>query len=170
VPGGSVIFRDFSPGLVTALLLYVPVNALIMRSALCEGLVSSKTLWMLFFAGGVLFWGFEIFGPLVLLVGVMVAWAWVLASYRKFTGHPVPVATFKALGVGQWFRFVTGALEFAGAVGLLIPATHLWAAAGLAVVMVGAALTHLVFIGGSATLAFILLAVLAVVIVIGRRR
>lgn len=80
--GGTIIFRDFSPGLITALLLYVPVNVLIMRSALDEGLASVKTLWMLFLAGGVLFWGFEIVGPLVLLVGVVTTWAWVLASAR----------------------------------------------------------------------------------------
>ena len=80
--GGTIIFRDFSPGLITALLLYVPVNVLIMRSALDEGLASVKTLWMLFLAGGVLFWGFEIVGPLVLLVGVVTTWAWVLVSAR----------------------------------------------------------------------------------------
>lgn len=74
--------RDFSPGLITAMLLYVPVNALIMRSALAEGWVSGTTLWILFVAGGALFWGFEVIGPPVLLAGVTATWAWALVSAR----------------------------------------------------------------------------------------
>ena len=80
--GGTLVFRDFSPGLITAMLLYVPVNVLIMRSALTEGWVSTKILWILFVAGGALFWGFEVIGPPVLLVGVTVTWLWVLVSAR----------------------------------------------------------------------------------------
>lgn len=101
---------------------------------------------------------------------ILLAAVFAFAAFRKFTGHPIPVETFEALGIGQWFRFLTGALELAGAVGLLVPATHLWAAAGLAIIMVGAALTHLVFIGGSAILAFILFAALTVVIAISFRK
>jgi putative oxidoreductase len=100
---------------------------------------------------------------------LLLAAVFTFAAYRKFTGHPVPVETFEALGLGQWFRFVTAALELVGAVGLLIPATHLWAAGGLAIVMVGAALTHLLLIGGSATLALVLLAALIGVLVVGLR-
>jgi putative oxidoreductase len=100
---------------------------------------------------------------------VLLAAVFAFAAYRKFTGHPIPVATFEGLGLGQWFRFVTGALELAGAVGLLIPATHLWAAAGLSLVMVGAAATHLFFVGGSAVLAFVLLGALVAVLAIGIR-
>jgi len=80
--GGTLVFRDFSPGLITAMLLYVPVNVLIIRSALAEGWVSGKILWILFVAGGALFWGFEVIGPPVLLVGVTVTWLWVLVSAR----------------------------------------------------------------------------------------
>jgi len=80
--GGTLVFRDFSPGLITAMLLYVPVNVLIMRSALAEGWVSGRTLWILFVAGGALFWGFEIIGPPVLLAGVTATWAWALVSAR----------------------------------------------------------------------------------------
>lgn len=100
---------------------------------------------------------------------VLLAAVFAFAAYRKFTGHPIPVATFQGLGLGQWFRYLTGVLELAGAVGLLIPAIHLWAAAGLALVMVGAAATHLFFVGGSAVLAFVLLGALVVVLAIGMR-
>ena len=101
---------------------------------------------------------------------VLLAAVFAFAAYRKFTGHPIPVATFEGLGLGQWFRYLTGLLELAGAVGLLIPAIHLWAAAGLALVMVGAAATHLFFVGGSAVLAFVLLGALVVVLAIGMRK
>jgi hypothetical protein len=78
----TVVFADFSPGLITALLLYIPVNLIIMRAALKEGLVTSQNLWTLFIAGGLLFWAFEFWGPIVLAVGVLTQWAWVLISAR----------------------------------------------------------------------------------------
>ena len=47
------------------------------------------------------------------------------------------------LGLGQWFRYFTGALELSGAIGLLIPKVRFWAALQIAVVMVGATFTNL---------------------------
>jgi hypothetical protein len=43
------------------------------------------------------------------------------------------VDLFADIGVGQWFRLVVGALELAGAIGLLIPRLAWLAALGLAV-------------------------------------
>jgi hypothetical protein len=81
--GGTVWFSDFSPGLITALALYLPVNWLIARSALAEGLVTMRQLGILFIAGGALFWAFEMIGPLVLLVSTLATWAWALVSARS---------------------------------------------------------------------------------------
>jgi membrane protein implicated in regulation of membrane protease activity len=79
-----------------------------------------------------------------------------VAMYRKLDGDPLPMATFEALGAGQWFRVLTGLLEGAGAIGLLIPPVALFAAIGLAIVMIGAIATHWFVIGGSAALAIVL--------------
>lgn len=67
------------------------------------------------------------------------------------------VATFEMIGIGQWFRYLTGLLEVAGAVALFMPRSAFYGAALLAMVMTGAVATHLVILGGSAMPAFILL-------------
>ena len=81
--GGTLVFSDFSPGLITAIALYLPVNGLIARSALAEDLVTPRQLGLLFIGGGALFWAFEYLGPVVLLVTVPATWAWALASGRR---------------------------------------------------------------------------------------
>ena len=80
--GATIAFRDFSPGLITAILLYVPVNLLIARSALQEEWVSPRQLGVIFIAGGILFWAFEFVGPPVLLVATLATWIWALNSGR----------------------------------------------------------------------------------------
>src|SRR5688500_5624384 len=72
-----------------------------------------------------------------------------MAGIMKLTGAPDMIALFEAVGVGQWFRYVTGALEVGGAVLLLIPALAGVGALLLAGVMAGAVAAHLFVIGGS---------------------
>lgn len=81
--GGTLVFSDFSPGLITAMALYVPVNFIIARAALSEGLLNKQQLGMLFVAGGVLFWAFEYIGPVVLMIATLVTWGWTLVSARS---------------------------------------------------------------------------------------
>src|SRR5258708_34863922 len=59
------------------------------------------------------------------------------------------VQLFAQIGVGQWFRYLTGGLEGLGAVALLVPALAELGALLLVLVMIGAVGTHLVVIGGS---------------------
>jgi uncharacterized membrane protein YphA (DoxX/SURF4 family) len=61
----------------------------------------------------------------------------------KLTGSPEMVDLFATIGAGQWLRYVVGALEAAGAVGLLVPRLAGLAALGLAALMVGATVTNL---------------------------
>ena len=42
-------------------------------------------------------------------------------GFLKLSGNPQLVSLFQAIGIGQWFRFLTGSLEVAGAILLLIP-------------------------------------------------
>ena len=84
------------------------------------------------------------------LTQIALAAMFMFAGALKLTGAPEMVALFDAIGIGQWFRYVTGSIEVVSAVALLMPA---WAAFGallLIPTMVGAVFTHLFIVGGSA--------------------
>ncbi|MGH3625444.1 MAG: DoxX family protein [Sciscionella sp.] len=76
----------------------------------------------------------------------------VAAAGPKLAGQQYAVEMFNQMGAGQWFRYLVGALELAGAIGLLIPRLAGLAALGLIGVMVGAVLTQ-VFVFGSGVMA-----------------
>ena|ERR1700745_2706365 len=106
-------------------------------------------------------------------------WLWILqigaagmflmVGFLKLSGDPQMVALFQAIGLGQWFRYVTGSLEVLGALLLLIPRLSGLGALLLMVVMLGAVPTHLFVVGGSPLLAITLLIVTGVV-AWGRRK
>ena len=56
---------------------------------------------------------------------------------------------FDAIGAGQGLRYVVGALELAGAIGVLVPRLCGLAAIGLALLMIGASITNVVVLGVS---------------------
>ena len=63
----SFYFNDFSPGAITAVLLYLPVNYFIIRAAFREGYIKSYVeLVILFLSGITTFTLFEMMGPQVL--------------------------------------------------------------------------------------------------------
>ena len=94
---------------------------------------------------------------------VVVAGLFLLAGGSKLAGAAAMVALFDAIGVGQWFRYVTGFIEVTGAVALLVPALAPFGALLLALTMVGAITTHLFIVGGSPVVpVFLLLGSLAI--------
>ena len=68
----------------------------------------------------------------------LAAFAFIMAGFAKLSGRPMMVEEFARLGLGQWFRYVTGALEWAGAAALLVPALSGVGGMLLSCVMVGA--------------------------------
>src|SRR6267154_2774947 len=66
-----------------------------------------------------------------------------MVGFLKLSGNPQLVGLFQAIGLGQWFRYLTGTLEVAGAILLLVPRISGLAALMLAGVMTGAVVTHL---------------------------
>jgi putative oxidoreductase len=86
---------------------------------------------------------------------VVLAAMFVFVAVPKLLGDPAAVAGFKAIGFGQWFRYLTGACELAGAIGLLIPRLCGVAAIGLVGLMVGATLTNLFLVPGAAPVAIV---------------
>ena len=91
-------------------------------------------------------------------VRVVLALAFGAAGVAKLAGAAPMVQMFDLIGLGQWFRYLTGAVEIAGAVLLLVPRTGFVGGLLLCVTMVFAVATHLVIIGGSPVPAIVLAA------------
>ncbi|MNN34203.1 hypothetical protein D3C81_1479980 [compost metagenome] len=92
---------------------------------------------------------------------LVAAAAFLAAGSAKLAGEPMMVKVFEQISVGQWFRTVTGLVEVAAAIALLIPVTVGLAGLLLAVTMCFATVTHLFFIGGSPVPAIVLLLITA---------
>ncbi len=82
----------------------------------------------------------------VLLIGgaLVLAGVFTMFGTGKFVNPVVWADKFSAWGLPGWFVPVSGALELAGAVGLLIPVLRGLAGIGLALFMVGAVATHVI--------------------------
>ena len=103
----------------------------------------------------------------VLQIGA--AGMFLMVGFLKLSGNAQLVGLFQAIGLGQWFRYLTGSLEVAGAILLLVPRLSGLGALMLAAVMVGAVITHVFIVGGSPQMAIILLIVTSI-IAWGRRQ
>jgi putative oxidoreductase len=79
-----------------------------------------------------------------------------MTGASKLRGAESMVALFDAIGIGQWFRYLTGAIEVVSAV--LLPSLAFFGALALACTMVGAILTNLFITGGTPGLPIVLLA------------
>jgi uncharacterized membrane protein YphA (DoxX/SURF4 family) len=101
---------------------------------------------------------------------ILLAVFFAVAAAPKLLGDPTTVASFEDIGFGQWFRYLTGACELAGAIGLLIPRLSGLAALGLAGVMVGATATNLFLLTGMAPAAVVTVLLGVVFILIARAR
>jgi putative oxidoreductase len=78
------------------------------------------------------------------------------AVATKLAGVPQMVQIFEFIGIGQWFRYVTGMVELAGAVLLLVPGTGFFGGLLLGVTMLFGTATHLLVIDGNPAPAIVL--------------
>ena len=67
------------------------------------------------------------------------------------------VSLFDAIGLGQWFRYVTGVIEVTSGIALLVPAAAIFGALLLIPTMLGAIVTNLFIIHGSPVMPLLLL-------------
>jgi putative oxidoreductase len=88
----------------------------------------------------------------------------VVAAAPKLSGQPSTVHMFAQIGVGQWLRYLVGAAELAGAIGLLIPRLAGLAAAGLALDMAGATIINIAVVPSAAVVLTIALCLVFAVI------
>src|SRR5438046_9858167 len=58
------------------------------------------------------------------ILQILAAATFFLAGGSKLSGVAPMVEMFDKIGLGQWFRYLTGGLEVTGAILLLIPTTH----------------------------------------------
>jgi putative oxidoreductase len=94
---------------------------------------------------------------------VLLAAAFLMAGASKLAGAETMVGQFEAIGLGQWFRYLTGGLEVAAAILLLIPRQAGYGALLLVPIMLGAAAAHLVVFKNSPAAPLVLLGLAAVV-------
>jgi putative oxidoreductase len=100
----------------------------------------------------------------LLTIKALLTFAFVTAGGAKLLGAEMMVQTFEAVGVGQWFRYVTGIIEIGGAVLLWARGREVFGAGLLLCTMIGAVLSHLFILGPSAVPA-LALGVLAAAVV-----
>ena len=93
---------------------------------------------------------------------IALAAMFLFSGVSKLAGAPAMVNMFAAIALGQWFRYVTGAIEISAAVALLIPSAAPFGAILLVPTMAGAAAANL-FLGQSPVVPLVLLLVDAAV-------
>ncbi len=79
----------------------------------------------------------------VWVLSALLAALFLMAGGSKLAGVQQHLEHFAKWGYPDWFRLLIGGAEVAGAVGLLVPRLATLASGGLAIIMAGAAYTHL---------------------------
>ena len=80
----SFYFSDFSPGAITAVVLYLPVNFLIVQAAFKEGYLKSYLEFgCIAFLGTTTFILFEIFGPIIIVAAIIFSLIYFIWSNRQ---------------------------------------------------------------------------------------
>src|ERR1700730_16769577 len=93
------------------------------------------------------------------VVGIALALIFVTTGATKILGVQQLVDGFALIGIGQWFRYFTGAIEISGALLLLWPLTSAFGALMLLAVSVGAFFVQLFIMHGDVVHTLVLVAV-----------
>ena len=83
---------------------------------------------------------------IVWILRILMAALFLFASYMKLSGQPMMVEEFGLFGVGQWFRYLTGLLELAGGIAIVVPPISVFGAMLLLAVDAGALVAQLAVI------------------------
>jgi len=95
------------------------------------------------------------------ILRLAVAAMFISIGRSKFDASSMWVKLFEQIGLGQWFRRLTGTLQIAGAILVLIPRTFVIGIALLACTMAGAAVIWIVRLGAPAN------AIIPMVVLVG---
>ena len=102
------------------------------------------------------------------LTQVALALMFLMAGGSKLAGVPAMVSLFDAVGLGQWFRYVTGIIEVISGIALLVPSAAIFGAMLLIPTMLGAIVVN-VFIVPASPVPPLLLLLLAAAVAWARR-
>ena len=97
-----------------------------------------------------------------------VALVFLSVGSEKFGAHGPWIRIFARIGIGDWFRYLTGTLQVGGALLLFVPPLVRVGAVALGCTMVGAIVTN-IFILNIGLAAIIPAALLAAVVFVGLR-
>jgi uncharacterized membrane protein YphA (DoxX/SURF4 family) len=82
------------------------------------------------------------------ILQILTAAAFLIAGSAKLFGNPLMIESFEKIGLGQWFRYLTGTIEVVSAVLLMVSRLSPVGALLLICIMLGAIFAHLFVIGG----------------------
>jgi putative oxidoreductase len=94
---------------------------------------------------------------------IALAAMFLMAGGSKLAGVPAMVTLFGALGLGQWFRYVTGVIEATSGILLLVPSAAIFGALLLIPTMLGAIVVNLFVVPASPVAPLLLLTAAAAV-------
>ena len=94
--------------------------------------------------------------------------AFLAAGIPKLMGAAPMVQLFDTIGIGQWFRYVTGGIEIGSALLLLIPPAAAFGAILLACTMIGAIVAHVFILHTSPGSPAVLLVLLCAIVWVRR--
>jgi putative oxidoreductase len=97
------------------------------------------------------------------LTQVALALMFLMAGGSKLAGVPAMVSLFDAVGLGQWFRCVTGIIEVIAGIALLVPSAAIFGAMLLIPTMLGAIVTNVFIVPASPVMPLLLLLAAAAV-------
>ncbi len=83
------------------------------------------------------------------VIQIVLAMIFLTMGMAKLSGVEGTIQLFEQIGFGQWFRFVTGAIEVTASILLLFGPYASLGAGLILITMTGAVMTHLWWIGGS---------------------
>lgn len=78
----------------------------------------------------------------IAIFSIVLSLVFLLSGVAKLAGLAFEIAAFERWGYPLWFMYTIGALEVAGAIGLLIRRTSALAGSSLGLMMIGAVATH----------------------------
>ena len=102
------------------------------------------------------------------LTQVALALMFLMAGGSKLAGVPAMVSLFDLIGIGQWFRYVTGVIEVISGIALLVPSAAVFGALLLIPTMLGAIITN-VFVVPASPMPPLVLLLLAAAVAWARR-
>jgi len=97
------------------------------------------------------------------LTQTALALIFLMSGGSKLVGVPAMVSLFDLIGIGQWFRYVTGVIEVTSGIALLVPSAALFGALLLLPTMLGAIVTNVFVVPASPVMPLLLLLAAAAV-------